>query len=95
MPVTLRTRQGRLIATVTDAQFGELERLLARERTDDEDYYIDATPLDYLRTQGYDAAVTEQLRLALLDSVGQGDGASYRAAPKPGGEGIDVVWERW
>lgn len=95
MPVTLRTRQGRLIATLTDAQFEQFELLLARERPDDDDYYIDAATLGYLRARECDAAVLEQLRLALLDASGQGGGGSYRATPQPAGEGIDVIWERW
>lgn len=92
MPVTLRTRQGRLIATLTDAQFEQFELLLARERPDDDDYYIDAATLGYLRARECDDAVLEQLRLALLDASGQG---GYRATSPPAGEGIDVVWERW
>jgi len=67
---------GARIGTLSEQQLQDLIDLLVEESDVDQDYYIDATTLDYLAEQGADAALLTMLR----PHVPEGE------------EGIEIEW---
>lgn len=51
-----------LIGRLSEDQLQDLVEILVEESSDDRDYYIDETTLDYLAEQGADAALIAMIR---------------------------------
>jgi hypothetical protein len=58
---------GAQIGSLSDEQFQFLVDRLEEESSTDDDYYLNRTTLDFLESEGADAAVIEVLRRALGD----------------------------
>ena len=58
---------GAEIGTITDDQFQFMADRLEEESTEDDDYYLNRTTLDFFESEGADPALTEVLRRALGD----------------------------
>ena len=67
---------GAVIGPLSDKQLQDLIDLLVEENSEDQDYYIDSTTLDYLAEQGADPALLAMLR----PHVPEGE------------EGIEIEW---
>jgi len=67
---------GAVIGQLSDKQLQDLVDLLVEESAEDQDYYIDATTLDYLAEQGADPALLAMLRPHVLE----------------GEEGMEIEW---
>lgn len=76
MPQLVNKDTGAVIGAITAEQLQQLIDLLVEESDDDQDYYIDATTLEYLEENN---ASPELVRL-------------LRAHVPAEGEGIDIEW---
>jgi processive 1,2-diacylglycerol beta-glucosyltransferase len=56
---------GKLLGTVTEEQFKFLVDLLEEESSEDSDYFIDASTLEWMEEEGADPALVEVLKKAL------------------------------
>ena len=56
---------GKPIGTISEAQLKALMDQLEEEDSDDQDYYIDGSALDWFEDEGVDSALTALLRKAL------------------------------
>ncbi|HQY93781.1 galactosyldiacylglycerol synthase [Caldilinea sp.] len=65
---------GEVLGEITEAELSSLTSLLEEESAEDRDYYIMAATVDYLETNGADAAVIALLRKA----VGAQEGVEIR-----------------
>ncbi|MBE2238741.1 MAG: galactosyldiacylglycerol synthase [Caldilineaceae bacterium] len=65
---------GEVLGEITEDELSSLTSLLEEESAEDRDYYIMAATVDYLETNGADAAVIALLRKA----VGAQEGVEIR-----------------
>jgi hypothetical protein len=65
MAKLIDVQSGNLIGTITEAQLQFLIAQLEEEDSEDQDYYIDGTSIDWFDENGADPALTALLRGAL------------------------------
>lgn len=70
------SESGDLLGEITEAELSSLTRFLEEESAEDRDYYITTDTIDYLETNGADAALIALLRQA----VGAEEGVEIRWA---------------
>ena len=68
------SESGDLLGEITETELSSLTNFLEEESAEDRDYYITADTIDYLATNGADAALVALLRKA----VGDQDGVEIR-----------------
>lgn len=68
------SESGDLLGEINETELRSLTNLLEEESAEDRDYYITGDTIDYLATNGADAALVALLRKA----VGEQDGVEIR-----------------
>ncbi len=68
------SESGDLLGEINETELSSLTNLLEEESAEDRDYYITGDTIDYLETNGADAALVALLRKA----VGEQDGVEIR-----------------
>ena len=68
------SESGDLLGEITETELSSLTNFLEEESAEDRDYYITGDTIDYLATNGADAALVALLRKA----VGEQDGVEIR-----------------
>jgi UDP-2,3-diacylglucosamine pyrophosphatase LpxH len=68
------SESGDLLGEITETELSSLTNFLEEESAEDRDYYITGDTIDYLETNGADAALVALLRKA----VGDQDGVEIR-----------------
>ena len=64
------SESGDLLGEITETELSSLTNFLEEESAEDRDYYITADTIDYLETNGADAALVALLRKAVGDQEG-------------------------